>query len=433
MTSVVRAGLFVVAVAIFVVSPAGAQNVSDETAPTVTRASLSPTSINTNSGPQNLTITLDVADDLSGVNYAYVYLRTTATGQTGNSTSLSCYVGQLATGTRLDGTLTGTCPFPQYSQTGTWFAYDIYVYDGVGNYRRYFENSNQLSIAPDTLSVTAPTRPASAPPDLLSFAITPDNVDTTASAQTVTLDVRVTTTEGTFNYGLVQLSDPTFNQYLTLYFYPWNRVSGDGNDGVYRASATLPQYSRSGAWVWRSGYVYNSQSFYNSYSGPQNGAFRYRSRYDGVNSTFTDLGTSGPTYAPLTLDVTSTPDITPPTLISLDISPASIDVSTSFKYVNFTIAATDDLSGWYYGCVSFVSPNGQQHRSGCVVPPGASRTGSIFFPQYSQAGNWSVEYLYLYDNSGNGRFLYPADLVAGGFSTSLQISSGVEVRAPLGK
>src|ERR1700749_2004382 len=92
------------------------QNISDSTAPDIQSGSFGSAAVNTATGAQDVTVSLHISDDLSGVNYGYVYLQTQSTSQPGNARSISCYVGQLASGSRLDGTFTGTCQFPQYSQ-----------------------------------------------------------------------------------------------------------------------------------------------------------------------------------------------------------------------------------------------------------------------------------------------------------------------------
>jgi hypothetical protein len=63
---------------------ASGQNVSDSTAPQVSDISFSPASVDTTSGDQSVTVSVNATDDLSGVNYAHVYLETTNTSQTYN-------------------------------------------------------------------------------------------------------------------------------------------------------------------------------------------------------------------------------------------------------------------------------------------------------------------------------------------------------------
>ena len=198
---------------------AGAQpNVSDETAPVVTQISFATPAVDTTSGSQNVTVTVTATDDLSGVNYMYVYLQTLANSQPDNNRSTSCFVSSLASGTRTNGTFTGTCSFQQYSQSGTWYVYYVDTNDMVGNNRQYYNNGNQLSaLAPQTISVTAPTRPivppnTSAIPEIHSLSVTPATVDISASPQTLTIEARITSADATFSFGYAYLRDQGFNQ-----------------------------------------------------------------------------------------------------------------------------------------------------------------------------------------------------------------------------
>lgn len=401
-------------------SPAAAQNVSDATAPAVSGGNFSASAVDTTNGAQSITVTLDATDDLSGVNYLYVYLRTTATSQPGSTTNVYCYVGHLESGTRTDGTFSGTCTFPQYTQSGTWFAYQVYAYDMVGNNRYYYDGGNPLTFISGTISVASPSSPsAGSSPLLLSLSMSPASVDASSAAQTIGVDAHITA-PSSLSYGYAQIYDPTFRQYVNVFFYPSYRVSGSATDGVYHATLTIPRYSRTGNWRWNGAYLVDSTNAYTSYS---SGTYALDHIY--FNGIY-QPSQSPPLLAPEHLSVTASPsDTTAPTLADFELAPSSIDVATQSATVSATVYATDDLSGFASGCVSFVSPNGQQYRTGCFSP--YQPTTNIFFPQYSQAGNWSLYYLYVYDYVGNYRYYYAADLAGLGFPSSIQISSGLSV------
>jgi hypothetical protein len=401
-----------------VAATVNAQNVSDATAPQVSDITVSPNSIDTTTGPKNFTVSVAATDDLSGVNYVYVYLTTLSTNQPNNTRSISCFAGSLYSGSRSAGVFTGTCSFPQYSQAGTWYVYAAQAYDNVGNNRYY---STPLPFSSGTIEVTAPTAPTAAVPTLVSIDITPASIDTTTGSATVTASAHITSV-GNFNYAYAYLYDPTRTQPVTAFFSSGNRISGDANDGTYRASLTLPRYSHAGNWTWSYTLLYNTNGNYREYYNQVGGLFTYQ--YDGTSGQTTFLGTSGPVVTPDFLTVTSNPDVTGPTLAFLSLTPESIDVATSGRTVQVQVSATDDLSGYVGGGIFFVSPNGQQTRgAGFSATFG---TGSIFFPQYSQAGNWPLYYLYLYDAIGNYRYYYPNTLPSG-FPSSVQISSGLSV------
>jgi hypothetical protein len=428
-----RLGILFAGLACASAAPAHAQNVSDETGPAIGNVTFSTTFVDTTSGPKNVAVTVTATDDLSGVNYMWLYLRTTASDQPGNQTFINCFVSTLVSGTRLDGTFTGTCSFPQYTQSGNWFVYQSYAYDMVGNYNALYNNGSQLSVASQFISVTAPSPVpvTGAIPTLLSLTLDPPAVDTSNGTQSIMVTARIASSNGSFSFGSVGLRDPSSMQFIGANFSSGNRISGDAFDGLYRTTVSLPRYSRSGAWVWSYAQISNTSNQYSYYYNAIDGVFNNLQTYNGATSTSSTLGASGPPLTPAFLTVQSTPsDMTAPTLINFEINPSSIDVSTSGKTITVTTAVADDLSGVSFGCFVFVSPNGQQSRSGCFNAP--SSNIQVFFPQFSQAGNWFLNYMYLYDRVGNYRYLYPGDLSQLGFPTSIQISSGVSVQNATG-
>src|SRR5687767_449805 len=86
----VTLGVLIAGLAFANATPARSQNVSDETGPAISNVTFSTTSVDTSSGPKNVTVTVSGTDDLSGVNYIWLYLRTTATSQPANQTSVNC-------------------------------------------------------------------------------------------------------------------------------------------------------------------------------------------------------------------------------------------------------------------------------------------------------------------------------------------------------
>jgi hypothetical protein len=399
------------------VSTALGQNISDSTAPEIQSGTLGSSAVNTTNGNQSVTVSLHITDDLSGVNYGYVYLQTLSTSQQNSTRSVFCYVGQLASGSRTDGTFTGTCEFPQYAQSGTWYVYQLYTYDMVGNYRSYYNNGNALPLFPATIAVTAPNRPVLSTPQLAEAAsVTPSSIDVSGAGQQVTVTLHVLS-QGGFSYGYAYLYDPTLTQLSFVYLGDGSRISGTAANGVYRGTVTVPRYSRTGTWRLYNLYLYDAINSSTYYYWDASGAQVY------FNNAFQQNAAAPPAA---TFNVASTlSDTTGASLVYFSVAPSSIDVSTSFANVSYTLSATDDLSGFQYASFAFVSPNGQQYRSGYANA--STATGSIYFPQFSEAGNWRLSYMYLYDNNNNYRYLDPNAVAALGFPTNIQISSGLTV------
>ena len=106
--------------------------------------------------------------------------------------------------------------------------------------------------------------------------------------------------------------------------------------------------------------------------------------------------------------VYSQSDILSPELISINLSPDTINTKTSSATFTIKVVAKDNISGLpngYAGYVSLRSPTGKLTDSYALYFKGklqdtAVATASL--PQYSEAGIWKVNYVYLKDNAGNG-------------------------------
>ena len=127
-------------------------------------------------------------------------------------------------------------------------------------------------------------------------------------------------------------------------------------------------------------------------------------------------------------------DTTPPVLVSLSY-PATVNATNGPQTFTVTVDATDNLSGVSYAYVRFASPSGKQthyqylYKSGGTLLA-ATLTGTITIPQYSEAGAWTLQYLYLYDNAGNIARYTTAALTSGGFPTTLTVTSSPDTTPP---
>jgi PKD repeat protein len=101
------------------------------------------------------------------------------------------------------------------------------------------------------------------PPQLMSFAFTPEVVDVTGSPQDVTVTARIVDNTGGSGiyYGCAYFQSPSHNFSAEGCF---NRTSGDQFDGIYSATAHVPQYVEQGVWQ-AYAFVYdeaNNETFY---------------------------------------------------------------------------------------------------------------------------------------------------------------------------
>jgi hypothetical protein len=135
---------------------------------------------------------------------------------------------------------------PRYSEQGTWTADYFEFRDKVGNDRVL--RTADLSVAgfPTTFTQTGPGDTTA--PALASFSFSPTTVDTSASAQTITVTAQITDDLAGVEFGAFQFESPS-NQSISVYFDSNNRVSGTALDGTYVKNVTVPRYSEQGTWT----------------------------------------------------------------------------------------------------------------------------------------------------------------------------------------
>jgi hypothetical protein len=255
-----------------------------------------------------------------------------------------------------------------------------------------------------SLAVTAgPARAEvdAAPPSIKSVSVAPLTVDTSASAQVMTMTVHVTDDvtgiTGMMASGTVVFRSPSGRTQLSGYFNESRRSEGNAQDGTYTVTSTLPRYSEHGAWTLTS-------------VSASDGAGRYTSLYGdqlanaGLAASFTQDGAD---------------DHTAPTITSVS-SPDPVDTSASAQPVSFTVTATDDASGVSSGSVYFRSPSGRQQFYGWFGDQ--SRTGgtaqagtysvTATLPRYSEQGTWTLSSVNGTDLAGNSVYLSGSQLGA---------------------
>jgi serine protease len=116
----------------------------DVTPPTLVQVHFAPAQIDTSTGPQTITVTVHIIDDLSGLKWAALYFRKPGTTQQVHIEYQPTYMpsefaGYRLSGDDLDGWYTNTLTLPQYAAFGTWEMNSIYLEDNVGNSKSAFK------------------------------------------------------------------------------------------------------------------------------------------------------------------------------------------------------------------------------------------------------------------------------------------------------
>ena len=263
-----------------------------------------------------------------------------------------------------------------------------------------------------------------APPQLQSFSITPQTVDTSSGSQTITVEAHITddlsgVAEDGYTHGVpsVFFTSPS-GQTAWASFQPSSRIPGTSpQDGVYRTTITLPQYSDQGTWTVSSFSLVDMAGNQTSLTAP-------------------DMHAAG---MPTTFKQTSAGDTTAPQLQSFSITPQTVDTSSGSQTITVEAHITDDLSGvaedgYTHGVPSvfFTSPSGQtawasfqpsSRIPGTSPQDGVYRT-TITLPQYSDQGTWTVSSFSLVDMAGNQTSLTAPDMHAAGMPTTFNNGQG---------
>lgn len=356
----------------------------DRNAPALTSFSVTPSSVETSQSARAVTVTLDLTDDVSGVDASSSQVSSTPPGGgAGNQGQL-----QLTSGTSTDGTYQATINVPRFSVDGTW-TLDLSVVDGAGN--QLTKTSAQLISDgyPGTFEQTGLGDTAA--PVLTSFALAPSSIDTSLADQVVTFTLHLNDDVAGVDPAASQVSvaGPTGQaggqDQLQL-------TSGTASDGDYQATVTVPQGSLAGTWTVNASFVDQAGN-----------------QIDWQTSELTSGG------FPATFQQTG--DTTAPTVTTLSVSPDPVDTGLSAQDVTVTLHLTDDLAGVDAAAshVDIYSPDAQpQGQSQLQLvsggPVNGNYTATFNLPQDSERGEWSLS-VTLVDQDGNQRVLTSSDLI----------------------
>lgn len=130
-------------------------------------------------------------------------------------------------------------------------------------------------------------------------------------------------------------------------------------------------------------------------------------------------------------------DTTPPVLVTYSFAPSTFDVSSGDTVLTGAIQATDNSAGLQSAFLAFYSPSGNR-RVDCHSSAGSysgTLTAGTFtcmgvFPQYTETGQWRLQFLTLTDKAGNAATYTKDQLAAMGFPTTLTLTGTADTAAP---
>ncbi|MDQ3962690.1 MAG: hypothetical protein M3277_02065 [Actinomycetota bacterium] len=220
--------------------------VGDSNPPQISSLEVGPTSVDTSAGPQTITATAAISDDIAGVQRAFLVFLSPERRQ-------RLHVPLEPTST--PDVLSGTGTLVRYSMQGTWTLDEIVAIDHADN--RLVIWGDQLVPAGFARSFEQTGVGDPVAPELVGFDFDPKAFDTRESSHLITVTARFTDMSG-LNHASVLFSAPGESctlssceegrQSIRVTFYPTDLVEGSSTDGVYRSTVTLPQYAELGEW-----------------------------------------------------------------------------------------------------------------------------------------------------------------------------------------
>jgi hypothetical protein len=384
-------------VALIAASGASAAETEDTTPPEILGLSFSTNEVDVTESSQEVTITAQVKDDLSGVQFINVVFFSPARPEPQSaSASLALVEGD---------TYRGTLTIPRFAEAGEWEVWSLATGDRVGNDREL--RAGQLKELGLPYSIRVSGKSDTAAPEITSLSITPTEVDVTEASQTVTITAHVDDELSGVQFVNVVLASParpepqTSSGGLAL-------IEGD----TYRGTLTIPRFAEAGEWEVESlaagDHVGNSREL--------------------RTAELKDLG------MPYSIQVRGTSDTTPPEILGLSFSTNEVDVTESSKEVTITAQVKDDLSGVQFINVFFFSParpEPQSASASLALVEGDTYRGTLTIPRFAEAGEWEVWSLVTGDRVGNDRELRAGQLKELGLPYSIRVREGEPIEEPV--
>jgi len=374
---------------------------ADTVAPRLESLTITPSTIDTSAGPQTITVTAHITDDLSGVGTdPFGFGEVFFIGPGNQQVRATFHEASRVSGTALDGVYSTTMTVKAMAAQGTWQAYDAAVADNVGN--RLFLLHQDLVDRGLPNSFEQVGAGDAAAPDIQSLTFNPASVDTSAGPQTITVTARLTDDFSGVSSAFIQLFNAA-GQVLVAPLAPSDLQSGTALDGIYVGTLTVRQYAAPGTWNVD---VVNV----NDNAGNTGSYVRADLAARGLFWSFQQVGAG---------------DTTAPVLQDLSWTPTTINTAAGTQQITVTAHVTDDLSGVVntnYLIASFNSPSGHylftymtDRIAGTAVDGVYSAVLTV--PALSESGVWTASFTVM-DAMGNLHSYTRDDLAARGLPTT---------------
>ncbi len=293
----------------------------DSTAPLVSNVTVSPASVNLDTGANvTVTVTARITDALAGVEGAFFNFRTAGAGS--RSTAFGDFTAaERTSGTAADGTYRKVVTIDaSYTPAGT-YTFDITPRDQAGN-------EGVTPASPPTLTVVK-TPPAT----LTTFTISPASVNVTSAVATVTISLTASPNgANTLTSPYVYLNGPIGSSSLSVYFGDSDITASSTTSTTWQKTITVARYRQPG--------TYAAEVQLNTEN-----AGRYNSITFGTGSN-ADAPLPVGASAALTVVNTGAVDTTGPVVVSASVTPATVNLDSGADVdVTVTARITDATAG----------------------------------------------------------------------------------------
>lgn len=362
----------------------------DVEAPQLGDFSLSPGSIDTSDGPEQVSFGLQLSDAVTGVDAAASSISIYAPGGALRDTVPLTLQG----GDENNGTFVADVTLPRFAAEGVWTV-SLELVDVAGNSRTLTSQELIGLTFPGTFEQTGDGDALA--PTLADFVIDPLQIDTSASAQTVDFTI-----QGNDNLAGIDAQ----RSRVTVFTpggaergsTPLELASGDPTGGSFTGSVTIPRLAPQGNWTVSLRLV----------------------DFAGNDHVFTSSDLIAAEF-PGGFEQTAPGDDAAPDLTAFTFTPTQVDTSLAAASMTFDLQVTDDQSGIAVAGsdVTVRAPDGQELAADPLQlisgsPTDGNYRTTITIPSGSIPGTWTVS-VTLVDQAGNFSEWASADLVEDGF------------------
>ena len=227
--------------------------VADSEGPVLSNFIVSPSTIDVTEGDVTITFFIDATDE-TGVTTSY---RPSIFNAATNAGGPAANNWELVSGTTQDGTWQATMTIPSTQGTSDWYLYSQ-SFEDIWTNSAALETDNTGGAENGGLTVLAANSDTS-PPVLSNLTVTPNRVNVSTGAKTVTFSI-----DAADGSGVTTTYRPSIINAATNAAGPaaedWELVSGTTQDGTWQATMTIPETQGASKW-----YLY-SQSFEDSFT-----------------------------------------------------------------------------------------------------------------------------------------------------------------------